>query len=102
MTAQPSLFDVSLSGRVRRTDPQTSLDAARTVSGRTVTLIHGAFLAGPTSGMTDSELCAVLPLLYGPTVISARSRLSGRGVLVDSGMRRPSNRGRLQIVWILA
>lgn len=66
MTAQPSLFDVSLSGRVRRTDPQTSLDAARTVSGRTVTLIHGAFLAGPTSGMTDSELCAVLPLPVRP------------------------------------
>jgi hypothetical protein len=52
-------------------------------------------------GMTDDEIAARLPTCYPPTVKSARSRLSGQGLLVDSGVRRPSVRGRDQIVWKL-
>lgn len=103
MTAQPILFPV---GRARASDPSTSHEAAVVISGRTELLILDAF-GDPRQGitMTDDQLADWLSLAahtHPPTVKSARSRLSRAGLLVDSGERRPSNRGRQQIVWRLA
>jgi hypothetical protein len=53
-------------------------------------------------GLTDDEIAARLPACHAPTVKSARSRLTAAGLLVDSGERRPSSRGRQMIVWRLA
>lgn len=93
------LWDVPPHPRARRGDPVTSLDAARSITaGRTESLIVDAYRSH-RGGLTDDELVALIPGLYGPTVRSARSRLSGRGDLVDSGVRRLSGRGRAQIVW---
>lgn len=100
MTAQGSLFD---GPAVRVADPVTSVCAARSVDpGRTERLILDTFAAAGRVGLTDDELVAVLVPLYPPTVKTARSRLSKRAHLVDSGRRRLSNRGRDQIVWVFA
>jgi len=86
----------------RRTDPDTSRDAAEAVepeAARQECRIMERFaMFGP---MNDDELVARSPQWHGPTVKTARSRLSKRGFLVDSGERRPSVRGRDQIVWRL-
>ena len=91
--------------RARRRDPQTSRDAAASITpGRTEALILALFplvTTVPRAGFTDDQFAAMLPGHYSPTVKTARSRLSKAGLLVDSGVRRPSNRGRLQIVWRL-
>jgi hypothetical protein len=85
----------------RRSDPETSVTAAGSITpGRTEAAILDLFRV---SWFTDDELAAVLaPEHYGPTVKTARSRLSKAGLLVDTGQRRPSSRGRDMIVWRLA
>lgn len=111
MDAQLALFDgqpsqnryVEPSGpRARRRDPDTSHAAATHVArgaGTLEVLILEQFVAHGT--LTDDELCLWLRDHYPPTVKTARSRLSGLGDLVDTGWRRPSVRGRPQIVWCL-
>ena len=127
MTPEPlSLFDdrarppfprpvetVQLAARM--TDPDTSVAAAASITpGRTEAAILDGFrrqravvarIGGDEAdeGYTDDELVAQMaPEHYSPTVKSARSRLSNAGLLVDSGTRRPSSRGREMIVWRLA
>ena len=97
---------VTLSSRIG--DPSTSDAAAASITpGRTERQIIAAFKnhrAMTGEGLCDDELARVLQfthLLHGPTVKSARSRLTKAGLLVDSGLRRPSSRGRDQIVWRL-
>ena len=104
---QATLFDAP-AGKVRHSDPVTSLEAARSITpGRTERLILEAFhregyrKPRHLRGFTDDELCTWMPTLHSPTVKSARSRLSNQGLLEDSGERRPSIRGRDQIVWRL-
>ena len=84
-----------LSARI--SDPATSVEAAKTISDRTTRMIRAALRGGPK---TADEIKALPEFrgMYGPTVVSAISR-SGA---VDSGSRRPSSRGRDQIVWRLA
>ncbi len=98
MNEQLYLTEVA-GGLARHDDPETSRRAAQSISGRTERIIYHWFDSGP---MTDDELCACVPYLFPPTVKSARSRLSKRGLLVASGKTRPSARGREQIVWCLA
>jgi hypothetical protein len=90
----------------RRADPQTSVQAAAQLTpGRTEALILEAFKCeGGPYALTADQLCALTPLagMHKPTVVSAISRLGRSGLLVDSGVRRKSNRGRDQIVWRLA
>jgi HrpA-like RNA helicase len=82
----------------RTSDPDTSRQAAASVDGAAVEeLVLEAFLQ--FGALTDDELVDVLDGPYGPTVKTARSRLHKAGCLKDSGMRRPSNRGRQMIVW---
>lgn len=101
-----TLFDVAPHPRARAGDTQTALDAARSVTpGRLEDLILDLFRREPhpwfMGGMTDDELAAKLRTEHSPSVKSARSRLTGDGLLVDSGERRPSIRGRQMIVWTL-
>ncbi len=92
--------------RARRADPDTSRDAAQSIRpGRTEAKILAMFplvTTIPRRGVTDDELAWMLPEIHPPTVKTARSRLTKAGLLVDSGERRDSNRGRSQIVWKLA
>lgn len=109
MTVHPhALFgvdDYAWRGKARTTDPDTSHAAAREITGRTERAILAVFDSwwdGRPNRLTDQQLCAAFPNLYAPTVKSARSRLTKQGILVDSGERRPSSRGRPMIVWKLA
>ena len=89
-----------LSARI--SDPETSIEAAKAQTGRTERVILAHF---ERSGLwlTDDELCTQLGNLYhAPTVKTARSRLARAGLLVDSGKRGKSARGRQQIAWRLA
>ena len=99
MTQDPTLFDPP---RARHTDPQTAHRAARSVSGvgleESILVVFRGPLAG-SEGLTDDDVCAMLPDRYPPSVKSARSRLTKAGLLVDSGRRRASNRGAEMIVW---
>lgn len=105
MTAQLALF---VEPRARRTDPDTSRAAAQAQTGGVEAVIlstfaYAAHLWGrERGGLTDDDLAGILAKdFYGPTVKTARSRLSKRGLLIDSGARRKSARGRDQIVWRL-
>ena len=88
--------------RARRTDPDTSRDAARAVqqhAGTLENLILTEFCLH--DGMTDETLCARMPDHYGPTVRTCRSRLTKRGLLVAAGIERNS-RNRDMTKWRLA
>lgn len=89
----------------RATDPETSHAAAAAVpSGVVEAAVMRVFVRKFSTygcGMTDDELVAALPEHHGPTVKSARSRLSKSGRLVNSGCTALSNRGRASIVWRL-
>jgi len=89
--------------RSRHDNPDTSRDAARAVqqhAGALENLILETFCL--CDYLTDDELCERMPERHAPTVKTCRSRLSGRGLLVDSGVQRRNSRGRNQIVWRLA
>lgn len=83
----------------RRTDPDTSVAAA--VSLPDLSALERLVLAtfDRAVSLTDEELCEQLPDVYAPTLKSLRSRLKKRGLLVPTHSRRPSCRGREQIVW---
>jgi len=94
--------DTSPIPRHRLSDPQTSAQAAKSVAGQGIESKILAVFVGQPYGLTDDELCGLLPSLYAPTIKSARSRLSKNGYLTDSGSVRPSQRGRDMTVWFLA
>lgn len=96
--AHPSLFPTAPAGRVRHTDPETSVAAARRAGGARTAILEAFRDHGP---MTDDQLCDRLPTMYGPTVKTARSRLTGEGFLVSTGRTAPSRRRCEQIVWVL-
>ncbi len=99
-----TLFDTEPSGRVRHSDPQTSVDAARGITGRTELEILAHFEKHDEwdGGWTAQELCDDLDHIYGPTLVSALTRLHKAGVVRATGVTRPSRRGREQIAWRLA
>jgi hypothetical protein len=83
--------------KARIADPPTSRAAAAQVDpSPTETAILEVFRVH--GACTDDELCHRLPGLYGPTVKTARSRLSKRGLLVPAGSRL-SCRQREMTVW---
>lgn len=97
MSNQLELFNQP---KARRRDADTSHAAAESIESwvQDDALLCKFAKYGP---LTDDELAAACPTWYPPTLKSARSRLKNRGLLVDSGERRPSQRGRNQIVWRL-
>jgi hypothetical protein len=90
----------------RNTDPDTSHEAARTFSKRVRARVENIFInhIKVGLGLTDEELEHVYYQLHqGGRRDSPRKRrsdLTRDGLLVDSGLRRPSNCGRAMIVWI--
>jgi hypothetical protein len=92
-------LDLFNAPKARGSDPSTSVDAAASLPpcGSLESAILGCFDAG---GLTDDELCERVEA-YAPTVKTCRSRLAKRGLLVPTSERRPSWRGRDQIVWRL-
>jgi hypothetical protein len=98
VTAQLALWTAPAA---RKSDPPTSHAAAAAPTGALERLILDTFAYNGGTELCDDELCAQLRWLHAPTVKTARSRLSKRGLLVPTDKRRPSARGRDQIVWRL-
>lgn len=88
--------------RARNTDPQTSHDAAASVTGTTETQRHLLELINAEPG-TDLELMQRWPEDWGPASSSGlrtrRCELTEAGSVIDTGERRPSPSGRLCVVW---
>jgi hypothetical protein len=93
----------------RHTDPPTSKAAAESIppgvlEGAIIKVFVKRFSTaahGQEWGLTDDQLCEILDYRHGPTVKSARSRLTKAGRLVNSGRTAPSNRGKPSIIWRL-
>lgn len=104
MNAHPSLFDAPpVGGRVRVTDPVTSVAAARAQWGGVPALVLDVLRAHGEFGATTGEIQAALSTEHGPTVASAVARLHGAGMLESrNDWTRPTGRnGRDQLVWWL-
>lgn len=98
-TAQPPLFDPA----ARASDPETSQAAARGSQRRRGLLaarILDLFVEAGSNGHTDDELQQVLLDSHPGTVSKSRHRLTGSGLIVDSGFRRPTHTGYQAIVSI--
>jgi hypothetical protein len=89
-----------MTGAVRLFDPDTSYAAAQAIGNGVENAVYRVFCRHGY-WLTDDELAFQLDGFYAPTVKSARSRLAKRGLLVDSGKRRLSDRGQKMIVWRL-
>lgn len=98
-----TLFDVEPAGRVRATDPITSVLAARAQRGGAKRAIL-ALYDRPGRTFTWSELAHRLSAqgFYGDTVRSAVAQLHKDGHLVPSGEVRKTARGRDAICWRLS
>lgn len=90
--------------RTRKTDPETSLEAAKSVSDR-VSQLQQEVLAYATKvgpdGFTDIEMNFHFRHT-GSTYRTRRSELVEAGKIVDSTNRRTYSGGRRHIVWCLA
>lgn len=87
--------------RVRHDNPPTSVAAAESVRPNVDKLEAKILAVYETYGpCNDQELCTYMAPWHGPTVISARSRLKKRGLVVGDGVKR-NTRDREMIVWRL-
>lgn len=84
----------------RRTDPQTSWDAARSVKDlrQSQQIILGAIIAyGP---ITDEDIHAMLKVPMSPSgARTRRKELVDKGLVQDSGQRAKTRSGRQTILW---
>ena len=81
----------------RRSDPETSKEAARSVNTTMLeACVYGALKAhGP---MTSFEVADILRLSL--VTVSPRLRpMTEKGLVEDSGLKRTGTSGRKQIVW---
>lgn len=102
VTGQLALEVEPASLSVRRTDPDTSAQAAASITpGRTERAILDTLREHP-AGLTADELSVHLAPVFPPTLKSALARVHKAGLARDTGERRPSARGRDSIVWALA
>jgi len=86
----------------RTTDPDTSREAAESINVNrmeSIVLFH-IWNSGP-NGVTQDELLAELSPHYRYSTVTSRpAALKRKGLVVDSGERRPGVSGRSQIVLI--
>lgn len=81
---------------------ETSIDAAAALSpklGRLQRMAEGAIRDAGEHGLTADELAARLDLDRWSTR-PRTSELRRKGVVRDSGQRRPNSSGKLAIVWV--
>ena len=89
----------------RRGDPETSWEAADSVTPRTITATQTAILLLLREGpMTDEDIAARVGKQFtSPSGLrTRRSELVSKGLVVDTGNRRKMESGRYSVVWALA
>lgn len=89
--------------RARHSDPETSHEAAASVTGRTETQEQILYLLKVWGPMWDQEIIARYAIAwadFSPSGLrSRRSELVKRGLVEDSGMRETLPSGRKSIIW---
>jgi hypothetical protein len=105
----PQLWDDVDGPRARTSDPITSHLAADSTGNKA--LVQQAVLSlfsNKSFGLTDEEMSrlyihsADAPATHTDSPRKRRSELSGRGLLVDVGIKRPTMSGRQSVAWVLA
>lgn len=112
MSTQIRLFDFGKRryrhhGAARKTDPQTSKDAAESINATELEMIwldaiaKWGKLPEYFPGLTTNEGCALTGLTQN-SLTPRTAPLQRRGLIKDSGLRRAGESGRKSIVWMLA
>lgn len=84
----------------RNTDPETSHEAAISVSGIRVSQQHIIDVLKSYGPATDEEIYPRLPVKISPSgARTRRAELVAMGLVIDSGERRTTEAGRRTIVW---
>lgn len=81
----------------RETDPETCVAPSPPARQLLERAVVGVFSVGRE--LTDEQLVTLLPQHHGPSVKSARSRMTNAGFLRDTGKKLLNERGRWVIVW---
>jgi hypothetical protein len=93
------LLDIPDHGAHRRTDPDTSVEAAMAVDAtRLEALVAEAIRAEGTKGATTRELSEILHMDWG-SITPRCAPLVRKRLIYDSGERRQWRYGRKGIVW---
>ena len=86
---------------VRRNDPQTSQEAAKSVNTTTMEQIVYEVIAQYPQGCIQDEVLAQL-MSYPYSTVTARFKaLLDKGYIIDTGLTRPGKSGRKQRVLII-
>lgn len=94
---------VDPSHNVRRSDPETSHEAAylNLVERKTITAkVYALLLSVLPDGLTDVEISVRLPQYQLNSLNKRRGELRDQGLVVDSGVRRLTPAGARAIVWL--
>lgn len=98
-TEQPTLFPTGPTART--TDPPTSLAAGQSLSTEALSVMQEWVMCAHLEhlGLTDEQMCELLPDFHPPSLIKRRGELAKAGLVVDSGRTRFTKRWRDAIVW---
>jgi len=85
----------------RRNASDTSIEAAESIDvNKLEGMVLNAIRAAGANGMTQTELLAKFPGYSYSSITARPSALKRKGLIEDSGLRRPSANGRNQIVLV--
>lgn len=85
-------------GLARRTDPETSKAAAKSIEVGPVENLFIETVAKTIYGLTSNQVCAITGLQQN-TINPRSAPLVRKGFLYDSGLRHQADNGRWAIVW---
>lgn len=93
-------------GAWREGDPDTSMDAAQSVDASRLEALTVETIATQSPdkypvGMTSEEVAEVAGVAL-QSITPRFAPLQRKGILVNSGLKRPGSSGRSRIVWALA
>ena len=85
----------------RRNASDTSIEAAESIDvNKLEGMVLNAIRAAGAKGMTQTDLLAKFTSYSYSSITARPSALKRKGLVVDSGLRRPSPNGRKQIVLV--
>ena len=83
----------------RRNASDTSIQAAESIDvNKLEGMVLNAIRSAGANGMTQTELLAKFPGYSYSSITARPSALKRKGLILDSGLRRPSPNGRNQMV----
>jgi hypothetical protein len=85
----------------RRNASDTSIEAAESIDvNKLEGMVLNAIRSAGDNGMTQTELLAKFPGYSYSSITARPSALKRKGLILDSGLRRPSANGRNQTVLV--